>query len=83
LLDKTARNAERLINNATGIEKTCYGVQINKYTRPEEISKKINAKIRTEKDQEQDLWVELLAVAKFDDPGASENKLHAKVYKQI
>jgi hypothetical protein len=81
LLDKTARTAERVINGAKGIEKTVYGIQINKYTKPEEISKKINEKLRKEKDQEQDLWTELMAVAKFEDPGASQNKLYAKVYK--
>ena len=42
LLDKTARNADRIINNCTGVEKTCYGVQINQYTKPEQISTKIN-----------------------------------------
>ena len=71
LLDKTARNADRIINNCAGVEKTCYGVQINKYTKPELISKKINEKLRDEKDHEQELWVKLLAIAKHEDPGAS------------
>jgi hypothetical protein len=29
------------------------------------------------------MWAKLLAIAQFEDPGASQNKLHAKVYKQI
>ena len=83
MLDKTARNSERIITGCHGAEKTVYGVQIKKYTTPEEISKKINEKLRTEKDQEQELWETLLAKAKHEYPGASHNKLHARVYKQI
>jgi hypothetical protein len=83
LLDKTARNAERIISNCEGVEKTVYGVQISQYTTPEEISNKINQKLRKEKDEEQELWEKLLAKAKHELPGASTNKLHARVYKQI
>ena len=43
----------------------------------------MNEKIRSEKEQETELWEKLLAVARHEDPGASVNKLHARVYKQI
>ena len=38
---------------------------------------------RKEKDEDMALWEELLKQARFNDPGASEQKLHALVYKQI
>lgn len=38
-------------------------------------------KIRNEKDQEMDLWKELLIKARYELPDATEQKLHAVVFK--
>jgi len=83
LLDKTARTANRLIRQTQGNEKTVYGVRTNKYIRPEEISNQINDKLRNEKNEEVELWQNLLEKARHDMPGASEEKLKAIVYRQI
>jgi hypothetical protein len=51
--------------------------------KPMEISVAINEKLRQEKDEEVNLWAELLSKARHEMPGASEQKLRALVYAQI
>ena len=83
MLDKTARAADNIIHNYTGKEKTIYGIKTKKYIRPEEISTRINEKLRNVKDDEVKLWYTLLEKEKHAMPGASEEKLKASVYKKI
>lgn len=47
------------------------------------IAKRINEKLRFEKDNEVELWKKLLDEVKFVMPGASQEKLNAIVYKKI
>ena len=49
-----------------------YGIKCESYMNPESISKNINNKLRQEKDQNQQLWDELLVKAKYDMPSASD-----------
>ena len=59
-----------------GIPSTCY---IN----PQEISTRINAKLRKEKESETEKWKTLLTKASHDMPGASREKCQAHVFKKI
>ena len=56
LLDKTMRVADRIVQGTTGKEKTNYGTISTKYVTPEQISAKINQKIRAEKEDEKELF---------------------------
>jgi len=58
-----------------------YGIRTNRYIKPEDISKRINDKLRVEKDEELELWEILLEKARHEMPGASDEKLRAIVYK--
>lgn len=49
LMDKTTRLADKMVQNQNG-EKVKYGIASEAYIPPEEISKRINVKIRQEKD---------------------------------
>ena len=82
LMDKTTRVADKITQNQNG-EKVKFGIASDNYIPPEEISKRINLKIRAEKDQETDLWRELLAKARYEMPAASQEKLNAIVFRQI
>ena len=82
IMDKTTRIADVLLKNQKA-ETVRYGIRSDKYQNPELISTCINEKIRKEKDQEQELWAELLVKVKFEYPSATDNKLHAIVFKQI
>lgn len=42
LLDKTTRVADRVVKKTEGKERTVYGINSEKYIKPEEISTKIN-----------------------------------------
>ena len=80
LMNKTTKKAERITSNQFKEVKK-YGIPSSCYINPQEISGRINYKIRTEKDAEQELWKELLEKAAFDMPGASDSKLQAIVFK--
>ena len=81
MLDKTARNSERFLQQADGKERASYGIVHDRYIQPKQITHQINQKVRAEKDQEVELWEQLLAKAEFDMPGASKARLNALVYK--
>lgn len=65
------------------MNKTVYGINTTKYIKPMEITQSINKKLREEKEEDVELWAKLLEKARFEDPGASQQKLNAFVYKQI
>jgi len=82
LMDKTTRLADKMTQSQNG-EKTKYGIASTLYIPPEEITRRINEKIRAEKDQEVQLWSDLMAKARYEMPAASEQRLSAIVHKQI
>lgn len=83
LLDKTSRVADNILTNIDGKERTVYGIRTDTHMRPMDITVCVNEKLRSEKDDEQVLWKELLEKARYDMPAASDQKLRALVYKQI
>lgn len=83
LLDKTSRTADNMLNNIENKTRTVYGINTAKYIKPMEITVAINEKLREEKTDEQVLWDDLLAKARYEMPAASDQKLRAIVYKQI
>mmetsp|Transcript_16070 Transcript_16070/g.27123 ORF Transcript_16070/g.27123 Transcript_16070/m.27123 type:complete len:293 (+) Transcript_16070:231-1109(+) len=83
LLDKTSRISDNIIKKNNGKERQVYGIATNRYIKPEEISAKINTKLREEKNEEMQLWQELLEKARHEMPGASEQKLQAIVFSKI
>ena len=80
LMDKTARIADKVTQHQNG-DKTKYGITTAAYITPEEISRRMNEKIRVEKDQETELWKDLLAKARYEMPAASQEKLSAIVHR--
>ena len=83
LIDKTARTSDRIVKTNTMREKTVYGVKTNKYITPQNISQSINQKSRAEKEEEVQLWDDLLNKARHEMPGATNSRINAIVYKQI
>lgn len=81
-MDKTQSAASKLLKGRSK-EVTTYGIVSDKYINPECITKNINEKLRSEKEDEMVLWEKLLVKARYDFPSASENKLHAIVFKEI
>lgn len=82
-MDKTQKAAERQIKKMDGKTKTIYGINTDKYIRPEQISKQINEKLRQEKENEVDLWKELYEKTKHEMPGTTPEKLSAIVHRLI
>ena len=68
---------------ATGKSKTVYGIETTKYIAPEKITQQINTKIRSEKEQEVEIWNELYAKVRYEMPGATENRINAIVYRRL
>lgn len=60
-----------------------YGIKTNTHMKPVEITMAMNEKLREEKNDEVELWSNLLKKARHEMPGASEQKLRAIVYAQI
>lgn len=56
-------------------ETISHGIRTDKYINPETITTRINDKLRDEKVQDSELWQQLLAKAKYDNPSASDNRL--------
>lgn len=81
-MNKTITRADRLLEKQEK-EVTTYGIKTNRYINPEVITKNINEKLRSEKEDEAVLWDRLLVKARYEFPSASQNKLHALVFKQI
>ena len=72
-----------MIKSSSGKDKVVYGIPTSKYIRPEQISEKINQKLRHEKDEDVQLWDDLLKKQRHEMPGASEERLKAIVYRKI
>lgn len=82
LLNKTARMADEVQKNQNG-EKCKYGIKSDNYINPQQITERINDKLRGEKDEDVELWETLLRKARHEMPGASDEKLRALVYRDI
>jgi hypothetical protein len=57
-----------------------YGVISETYIRPEVISAKLNKKMREEKEIDIEMWRDLLEKARYEMPGATEERLKAIVF---
>lgn len=82
IMNKTLRSAQNLLDRK-GNETVSHGIRTDTYINPETITNRINEKYRIEKEDNTQLWQQLLLQAQHDFPGATEQRLHAIVYKQI
>jgi hypothetical protein len=82
MMNKTMSAADKLITKRER-DVTTYGITSTNYINPETITKNINFKLRSEKEDEMVLWDQLVSKARHEFPSATVNKLHAIVFKQI
>ena len=80
---KTSVLADKLTTNKSYNTYQKYGLHSSDYHTPQQISEHCSSKQRFDKSHEMGQWDELLKQATFNLPGASRERLHSHVFKQI